>query len=465
MSLLWEAFKTLTRPELRDLERVVRSPFFNRKEQLVRLFDHLCVCLEKKQPPIPEEAFRAAHPGQTYDVGKLRLAYSDLLAVIEQYWVVRRNLDDTPSFKAQLTTAYRLRNLPKHRQSALREARSAAEQAVWRNAEHLIATNSLDMEEYQGAAVNKRDAALNLQTIFEHSDAAFIAQKMRYVCAALSHQAVFKMEYRFGLLEALYAHVETSNLLDTPAIALYYHAAHFLANPAEEGHFERFNALLGQHANLFPPDEQRALYLLAINFGVKKCNTGRLEWFHATFQLYRGALDRNLLLTNGALSRFSYNNITIIGEKVGEITWVENFLHQYKPLLDRAWRESSFCSNMARLEYRRKRYKEALHYLQGADYKDFINSMNAKVLQVKIYYDTKETAALESHLDSMQRYIQRHRAVGYHRDNYLNIVHFTRALLRLGPNPSPADLAALRHQIEQTAALTEREWLLEQVDL
>lgn len=274
---------------------------------------------------------------------------------------------------------------------------------------------------------------------------------------------MFKTQYQFGLLEPVFSHVETENLLRVPAIALYFHACRFLADPAAETHFIRFRATLSGAADQFPPDELRALYLLAINFGVKKSNeTGELPWYRETFGLYHEALDRELLLENGVLSRFAYNNIVGVAIRLQEVHWAETFIHRYRPALERKHREASFSLNLARVAYTRGDFGTALLHLQRADYKDFINSMNAKTLQLKIYYETAEFDALDAHLQSMHTFIIRQRAAGYHRENYLHIVRFTRALLRLHAH-QPAEMDALRQQMEAEPALSEKEWLLEQL--
>jgi hypothetical protein len=458
--LVWESFVTLSKSELRNLERLVHSPFFNRKAQLIRLFEYLRTCREHKTVPTPVEACRAAHPESEFDVTKLRLAYSDLLELIEQFWTVQAALDDKVRHKIRLSAEYRKRGLQKHLSIAQKEAKMVLEQHPHRDVAYFEAYHDLELEIYQAAATNKRYESFNLQAISDGADTAYIARKLQHICTALSHQAVFKTEYNFGLFEAVLAEVREKKLLQYPAIALYYYAIQFMTGSDTENYFRQFSQILHEHAHRFPQDELRALYLLAINFGVKKCNTGIPEWYRFTFDLYREALEQDLLLDCGSLSRFAYNNLAIIGGRAGEIAWVEDFLQRYKPFVDRAWREASFSLNMARLSYQKKQYKEALQYLQHADYKDFINSMNAKILQLKIYFDTREYNVLESHLDSMQGYIRRHRAGGYHRDNYLNIVQYTRVLMR---SNTPTELADLRQKIEQTAILTEREWLLEKI--
>ncbi|MCC6459556.1 MAG: hypothetical protein IT260_03730 [Saprospiraceae bacterium] len=462
-TLLWDAFAALTKAERREFDKFVRSPFFNQKHQLTGLCAYLRTCRDTGQPAQAEAAFAAAYPGQAFDDQKLRLANSDLLALLEHYWMYLEKFADLERNKIRLAGAYRKRNLPKHSQIALREARRSREARPWRHAEHFDDLHRVELEEFQSASAAKRYESFNLQEISDLLDTTFIARKLRHVCFARSHQAVVKTAYRFGLLDAIFQHVEQEDLLQIPAIALYYHACHFLVDPTAESHFFRFQEGLRVHAQRFPPDELRALYLLAINFGIKKSNeTGVLSWYRATFELYREALDHALLLENGILSRFAYHNIVGVAIRLREVAWAEAFIHRYKPALERSYREAAFSLNMARVDYTRQNYREALLHLQRADYKDFINSLNAKTLQLKIYYETGEYDLLESHLDSVKNYIRRQRAVGYHRDNFLNIVRYTRALIRRNPE-EPGALLELRRQIEQEPVLTEKEWLLERL--
>lgn len=458
---LWAAFGTLNRTELRELERFVRSPYFNRKEHVVLLFDYLRGCAENRRSPDSHQAFQAAFPtAGAYDDPKMRLANSHLLAVLEHFWLHREKFADEARNKLELAALYRRRQLPKHARTALREAADAHAQRPWRDAAFLEKQHDLELERFQIESAAKRYEEFNLQAISDWLDRGFIARKLRHICLALSHQAVFKTRYDFGLLDAARAFVERENLAQYPAIGLYYHACAFLSDPAAEDHFFAFRSLLSNHAEAFSADELRTLYLLAINFGVKKTNTAaNPTWDRANFELYREALSRALLLDNGVLSHFAYNNIVIAALRLGETAWAEDFIHGYKPTLERKYRESTFNMNMARIAYRQKDYRAALLHLQRADYRDFIHSVNAKILQMKIYFETGETDLLESHLDSLQHYIRRQRAVGYHRLNCLNIVRYTRALLRCNRRDA-GEAGALRRQIEQEPVLTEKEWLL-----
>jgi hypothetical protein len=461
-NLLWETLSAFSKTELRDFDRFVRSPYFNQKAACTLLFEHLYTCLREKQVPEPTGAFAAVWPEDGYNDQKMRLLNSDLLRLTEEFQTAQVVLAQQNRRAIALSAQYRQRNLAKHHRIALREARQALSAYTWRNAEYFDELGELEMEQYRFAASVKRFEEFNLQEISDLMDVAFIARKLRHACFTLSHQAVFKKQYHLGMLESVLQHIEreAATLLHYPAVALYYHACRFLAGQNGELHFEQFRLLLTETAHLFPEDEIRALYLLAINFGVKKSNEYGQAWLRATFELYKEGLARRLLLENGFLSRFAYNNIVGIAMRLGEADWAESFLLTYKPLLERRYREASFSLNSARVAYMRQRYGLALQYLQNADYKDFINSMNAKILQMKIYYETDEVELLISHLDSLQNYIRRQGPVGYHRENYLRIVRYVRQLVRTAP-ATRKSLSQLEQKIQsESILLTEKEWLL-----
>ncbi|MEO0777604.1 MAG: hypothetical protein AAF146_13645, partial [Bacteroidota bacterium] len=58
---------------------------------------------------------------------------------------------------------------------------------------------------------------------------------------------------------------------------------------------------------------------------------------------------------------------------------------------------------------------------------------------------------------------QRKKVIGYHKSNYKNIIRYTRKLLKVNPYNKTA-LQRLGGEIEAANPLTEREWLLRQLE-
>ncbi|MEI6411853.1 MAG: hypothetical protein WCR52_20850 [Bacteroidota bacterium] len=457
-TLLFEALTALTQAEIREFEKFVQSPFFNPKPGVAPLLAYLTQCLQQKTAPEADSAFQAIYPDAPFNDARLRLHNSALLGLLEHYLAYQEKFADLESVKISQAAVYRKRNLPKHFQISLREARKALERRPMRHAVYFEQLQEIEWEQFQFDSASRRAETFNLQESSDLMDAAFLVRKLQLACLAISHQTMFKTEYRIGLLPAVLEAAEQQSA--QPAIALYYHCYRFLTDAEPFAHFSQFRTLLFAHAALLPADELRTLHLLAVNFGIKRINQSQDAWLQATLDLYKSALERDLLLENNLLSRFAFNNITAIALRVGELNWAEDFIHRYKPRLERSFREATADLNLARVAYARKDYGKALQHLQRADYKDLMNNLTAKTLQLKIYYETDEFDLLESHLDSMKTFIRRHTAIGYHRTNYSRIVYYTRRLMQLNRFDAAAK-AGLKDQLAGEEGLTEKGWFLE----
>lgn len=458
---LFEALSTLTNAEIKEFDRFLASPLFNRKAGPQLLFQYYKSRMEAKQPPRASDAFAAIFSEAPYDDQKMRLANSALLTLLEQYFIFKEKNAESATAPLALAAAYRKKGLEKHFQQAQKEATDALNRQTNRHAEYYNDLYLLEYEQYQFLSSSKRTEALNIQEMSDLLDTTYLARKLRLVCFALTHSAVYNAVYDMGLLTAVVRHIESAPEKAPPAVLIYYAVFKFLSGESEEQHFAQFNSALLEHAGAFPEEELRNLYLLAINFGIKKLNeSSHPHYLSETLTLYRNALSLGILLENGTLSRFAYNNIAAIALRNGEVEWAETFIHHYKKHLEKKIQEVTFNLNFARIAYAKKDYKNALIRLQDADYKDLINNLVAKTLQLKIYYELGELELLESHLASMQIFVKRQHAMGYHRKNWNNIIRYTRLLLACTPERRPV----LRQQIEAESVLTEKNWFIEQLE-
>ena len=460
---LWALFSTFSKKELRALQKMVESPFFNQRKDVIVLFDLLCEAVEGGfKPKSKQDYYQRIYPGSSYLDQKIRTVISLLFKVCEQYLIYQRSMEDEVIYKTQLARAYRHRNLNRHFNRGLSQARNLLEDRGLRNAEYHNSSYRIELEKYTFAASNRRMESLNLQDLNNQLDLAFMARKLRQTCLLLSHQAVYKTEYDFGLLAEILRYIEARGLFEIPAIGTYYYCYMALSDSKNVKYFEQFRAAMRQHKGCFPASEARDLYLLAINFCIRQYNEGNSEFLEEEFYLYQQGLEQQYLLMDGYISRFSFRNVVTIALIMKKFDWVEEFIQSYKELLRPAQKESMFSFSMANLEYERRNYGAALQLLQKSEYKDLLLNLASKTLQLRIYYELGEMDLLESHLDAMRTFIRRKNIMTYHRRNYLNTITFTKKLMNLQPFDQKGRKKLLI-QIEETKALAEREWLIKQV--
>lgn len=388
---------------------------------------------------------------------------SDLQKLLEKY-LLHRHLE-TDSLMAGLLLAreYRQRKMDRHFHSAHRKLRKELEGSPFQNERLLRVSHELTLEELAQESVSRKPEAILLERSITGLDQLYFASLLRLACVQLTHKTVFRSDFEPALLPAVLEQIEKqAALLEIPAIGAYYYAYSMLRSDTPTPWYPKFRTFLQLHDQEFPASEIRDLFLLAVNFCIRQINTGKEDFFREAFETYREGIEKGHLLEEGRLSRFTYSNVVAIGIQLKEYTWVESFLHRQLGHLDEAFQESAFSYNRARLAFALSNYDEALIHLQKAEYQDLLTNLGAKTLQLKIYFEKDEWDLLYAHLDAMKNFINRNKVLGYHRENYWNIVKVTNRLSKLNPYDQEKR-AALRQHIQEIEHLTERKWLLEKL--
>ncbi|MEI6409692.1 MAG: hypothetical protein WCR52_09940 [Bacteroidota bacterium] len=460
---LFALIGTFDKKELLRFGKFVRSPFFTHRTDVERMFALLAKCRYRNSDfPDKEALFKHTFPDKAYDDLMLRATMSDLRELIESFLIWQQTQGDKLRASLALASEYRARNLPKLFRQTSADIEKKIAGAAFQNVDYHQYVLDFQVETARFQTRTARTKELPLQEISDAIDTLYLAQKLRHACTQLSHQAVFRTSYNFGLLPGLLDKVESGAYLETPAIALYYFCYRFLTEQYSLVFFQKFRDELQLYEHLFPAPEIKDLYLLAINFCIRKLNEGNEPYIREGWELYLGGLKRGILLEQGRLSAFTFNNIVAFGIKMKELGAVEQFIQNYQDKLEPAQRESFVHFNLARLEYTRHNYAAAMQLLQTADFTDLVNNLISKTLLLKIYYALDEYDLLESHLDSFRIFIRRRELSDYHRKNFSNIIALMRKIMRL-PSNDRAGRSKLRTEIVKTEILTEREWLLEQL--
>ncbi|MBI1224983.1 MAG: hypothetical protein GC192_07070 [Bacteroidetes bacterium] len=462
-SRLVQLLRSLSGPEIRDFRRYLKSPFFNRRAEVVSLFDWLAKYLKNgKEVPEKEVAYAAVFPTDPFDDHRLRMLMSQLFQLAGQFLAVQDFLADEPQTLLRLGQGLRKRKLSNHVTQTASDLAQKLEAQPYRNADFYQNKYLASLENYRNAFDAKAVDSSHLAHLSSELDTSFLAQKLWQACLLHSHEAVSNTSYDSGLLAEALLFAERSGALETPVVAIYYHCYRALTNPDSSQYFQTFKSLVLAHGRLFPAEEMRDLYILAINFCIRRYNAGNQEYLRDQFDFYKDGLRQGYFTTEGELSRYTYQNAVTSGLVMREFDWVEHFINEYRDKLAGPYRESVFSFNLARLAYEKKQYDKALPLLQLAEYKDLLLNLAAKTLQLKIYFELDEFDLLEAHLSAFKTFLLRKKELGYHRENYLNTIQFTRKLLETNPFDKEAR-AALREEIAAAKSLGEKEWLLGEV--
>ena len=463
-TLVWQLIQSFSVSELREAGEFINSPLMNKRGDLKQLYAVLSKAIKKgKAAPEKEAAFQHVFPKQSFDSQQFRLLLSYLFKAFEQFLLWKELQDNPMKQPAMLLSAYRKRRLVPHFQKVWNRSKKQFPQQPFSHPELYLEKYFIEHERYLFLSETSRTKELNLQEVEDNLTTALLAMKLRQACFLRSHEAVFNTSYQTALVEELLGLAAQKEYEKNVGVSLYRSCYMALYQQKGAAEFESFKTLLFANAGKFPADEMMDLYLLAINYCIKKVNEGKYPFYRQAMDLFKNGLQTELLLKENRLSHFTYNNIVAVAIRLEEEwEWADWFVNHYKGLLEPSFREATFGLNAAQLAFVKKDYDKALGHLQKADYKDLINNMVAKVLQMKTYYEMDEYGLLDSHLRTMRMFIRRNKKMAYHRENWTNIVRYTQKLMELNPFDQQKR-KQLEEQVRKETTLTEREWLLAQL--
>ncbi|MBS1595052.1 MAG: hypothetical protein JST90_12090 [Bacteroidetes bacterium] len=452
--------------ELNRLDKFMRSPYLNDDEVLTRLYGYLLPFYKNPLAGIPEKnkLWKAVYPRIPFTNLKYARLLSDLFRKVE-YFVAIEKLKQKPTEENILILeTYNELRMSKHFTEPSLSAQNKLTRNPERDSDYHLQSFRLSVQQYAFLENKKqRGTNKNLQDTIYHLDSFYLINKLRYTAASLHYGQFLSVRQDSALLGEILIWLRAHPPTRDPAIAAYHYIILSLTEPEEERHFRDLKKLLLSDSAALAISTKLDAVDHALNYCIRKINTGHTSYQSEIFSLYKYALDHELLYDKGILSPWDYKNITTIALRNKEYKWTASFLETYKYKLAKPEQKNAYTFNQARYHFAMKQYDRVLDLLQGVEYTDIFYLLDSKTTLMKTYYELGEYQPLQSLKESFRILLRRKKLISeQNRANYGNFARLVMKLYRIDVRDK-AKLAALRKEIEETGNTADRTWILEKL--
>ncbi|HFA50640.1 MAG TPA: hypothetical protein ENJ95_16660, partial [Bacteroidetes bacterium] len=427
-----ELLKSFSLEEMRQMDKFVKSPAFNRHEKVSLLFAYLRKQLQRGTKHISgEKIFKHLFPGEALKMQKVHHVSSYLLKVVEEFLAWKEWRGDEMGFHLSLLQSYRRLQQPTFFYRELGSTLKTHKKSILKNSKYYEQGYKMESLRFAQMRTDSKNKDFRLQELSGAQDTAFIIEKLKIACILLSNQAVTKKTYDMGMVPFVQQYVERSNLLDNPTLAIYYYASKALSNFTDDPSYQELKKLLLKYPQNFNINELYDIHIFAINYCIRKLNNGEQQFMREVFDIYKSGIETNIFLEKGMLAPRTYSNIVMAGLKLGEFAFIQSFIYDYKDKLPEKEREGFFNYNLARFYFEKNDYSRAMPLLLLMEYDDVLLTSQGKILLAQMYFEQKEMDALTSLLQSLSIYIKRKKMIGYHSISYLNFTNLLNKLIHI----------------------------------
>ncbi len=468
-----QLLKSCSKKELQSFYKFTQSPYFTTNVKIGKLFGYI-----RKYAPAFESRMLDRHkmfaflfPGEAYQEIKLQKYMSDLVGLLEQFWVYEElHTQEALSMNITLAKVYHQRDYRHYWEKEVEGIQKKIAQAKLKDA-------SLYYDQFQfNLAIHhaieeegQRDQEPNLQNVFDQLDYFYLINKLKYYYKAINFQEFKSHEYDYRLIEPILTYIE-ANEIDVPAIQIYYYGIRCYTDLDHADYFVQLKTLLKAHVNDFDQKENQAMFSIAINYCILQINKGDRDFIKEIFELYQFEITEGIIIEDGKIPAATYRNITTTASLLDELDWLEHFLEEYKEGVD----EKDYALNVAQLYFRQARYSAIIQLFKAADYDDVLFMLSAKAILLKTAYELRTQfiddydyeEKLDAELTNFNTFLHRKkRALPKHYIFYLNLTRNLRELFRLTQEAdlNQPKLIQLEEQVRALKEIAEKRWLLQKI--
>lgn len=463
---LWQTLRCLDHEEHLRLLRFLRSPYFILSKTMAPLCEVFVRLIERGEEGFDrQQVWQKIFPELPYDDVNFRKYCSDLLRLTGEFMAQEMTAEDDAK-RSIGTLAYAVQHkIEPLFKGALRQAKSTLEQKPYRSTEDFLNVYTIERHYFTMMEFNvKVNARSNLEEISTNLDLFFWIEKLKLFSAMLSQQRTGNHPYKLHFMQQVIDFLHDYPVDEVPELAIYYYSFLTLYEEDQVAHYYNLRRLLDIYATVMPQKEAIELFDTALHYCTGKINKGDRSFFQEYFDVFEEAIQKGIFLQNGEFATWRYTNIVAAALGLGKLDWAENFVEKFKSYLPADSRKNTYTFNLARVYRFQKKHDEVLDLLQNVEYEDIGVNLISKLTLLITHYERKDHEVLNSFIESFRVFLNRHKNIPQQRRrSYLNLLKYTRQLIRLVPGDKRA-LAKLREEVSrEKATIVNHEWLLEKI--
>lgn len=406
---LIQLIRTFSHEEFKKFGEFLRSGYFNKLKNLVRLYE----VLERYYPEFETDRynlFSEVFPGEKYDDARLRVLMSRMLAISKQFLAYEIYRYDEESFMINESRAMFNKGQLKAFNKSVSNAEKLIEgkelrdeRGIYKRYELTLLKNSVK----GNYGLTEDDLREEEELLIIHA----VVSILRTYVTLLNRGTVLELKDktdRVKLIEPLIEEYKSNHL-----VKVYYGFYQVLKEPEREDLFEVCLGLLDISDSYFGVEEIFDLYVILLNYCVLR--VGNPKYRQHKFTIYKTVLSKGYLPREGLNFPYVYfNNVVNSAIESGEYEWGWKFMEENKDKLEDDIRENLVYHCEAKLYYGEGEYDMALDSLskmRNPDSVDVFFRLAIRDLQIKILYDMGHYENIYPAIDNYQHYLKKNKTL------------------------------------------------------
>lgn len=464
-SKLIKLFKGLSRNELLEFGRYIKTPFFNRDDKLTKLYDYIKKYSPDYDSPKLEKAHFLKKVSKNQEVKDRQMHdwMSDLTKKLEDYLIYVEVRERPLTRDFVLLDAIKDRKMDDLFFRGIKSVRTKLDSSPERDMFYYFNQWRLRHEAYfYGTLPQKYKEEKNIVQMMTDMDKFFCAAKLRYSAEMMS----FEVKYAIGqvaLLPEVLKEIRKPEFKKNKLFKIYELALDLYYDDKDET-YDRLEKLIFEHLHLGNTAEQYSLLNFLHTHAGRRLGEGRERYRKKVFDWYVYNIDQGLLIKDGYIDSYRFLNAMYLATTLREVEWLEKFITEHTVFLTDDIRENTELLANAYLYFAKKQYKKSLRTLMQTSGGDLIYPLNVRTLTIQCHYELRDMELIIFECNNFNQYIRRNTQLSpYLKRMVKNFIRFMK-LLCDAPYKKELTYETLMEKLNAAKGVQAKSWLSEKIN-
>jgi hypothetical protein len=472
-TILTDILKTFSREDLKKFEDFIVSPYFNKKNTVIKLWDNI----KQYYPDFENKnlnrkiVWEKLYPGKDFNYGVMKNLIYDLNQLVEKFLEVEMFADNTFDRGLQLFYSLSDRDLGKlsfSKYKSLEEKLMNSKRGADRYSKLIILKWSME------TASGHTDMKINsgVYDISEYMIYDFLISAFKIYNNIAAEKLSNKESRTYDLLGDLLGNTDIDRILesikknspeDHKVVSVFYDMYKALSEINRPESFFNFKNSVMENDHLLDESERKNLFAcLWTALSYNKCVKNKPMEFNELMKIQHS---KNILLDQaGLITSRKYSLGIRIAAMAKDFDFLKEFSDSYLKCTRPSARLNMTLYGNAYLHFAKGEFGKALETVNKINFDIIAFKYEMKNLQIMLFYELNEIESLMYALDSYKHFASNNQFVSESsRDIIHRFIGYTNALCKLKEKPEKIKIQMLIEKISNDN-LNTKYWLLEKAE-
>lgn len=468
--------RTFSKNEIKEFEKFISSPYFNKGRNYIPFFNQLKKFYPKfdDDKMTPEYIYAKMYPGKKFNKQILWNMTSRMLAMTEDFLMFISLWKNKFVREQHIAEEFLERRLSDYRNKKVNDMEAALEKSGF--------SDNYFRNKIQLA--NARIANLYLEDtqhlLFEHIITKgeyvilnFMKDISDVIAAIEASSNMYNTELETNLpfqfvkelrLKKIIEYAYKNNFKYAAILEMYYLSIMTVLEFDKVECFFKLKKLFEENYGSFSQEEKYEWIIRLTNYCVEKINTGNYEFRKTIFEIDKFKLREGIAFPKRYMSKTLYLQILGNALAVNETEWAKQYIEKYVSRLKPSYQKPMQALSYACINFIVKDYEKVLENLGRVRFVDVIDKVYVKSIYIRTYYDLGEFEIFLNQIDAMRHFLNKNKFLGdYFRNIYLKSLNCLTKLLNVKEKKDLFEAELLEKTITEDKQIQMREWMLDKI--